>query len=41
MGLPVNYGALVVRESEHDAAVVPGKPRGERPVSKKTTSCSP
>ncbi len=26
MGLPVDYGALVVRESEHDAAVVPGSP---------------
>ena len=26
MSLPVNYGALIVRESEHDYAVVPGSP---------------
>ncbi|MGC9599636.1 MAG: trypsin-like peptidase domain-containing protein [Minisyncoccia bacterium] len=26
MNLPVNYGALVVRESEHDSAVVPESP---------------
>jgi S1-C subfamily serine protease len=26
MNLPVDYGALVVRESEHDYAVVPGSP---------------
>jgi len=26
MKLPVNYGALVLRESEHDAATVPGSP---------------
>lgn len=26
MKLPVNYGALVMRESEHDAATVPGSP---------------
>jgi serine protease Do len=26
MGLPVNYGALAMRESEHDSAVVPGSP---------------
>lgn len=26
MNLPVNYGAFVMRESEHDGAVVPGSP---------------
>lgn len=26
MGLPINYGALAVRESEHDSAVVAGSP---------------
>ncbi len=35
MGLPVNYGALVVRESERDAAVVPGSPAAVAGIQEK------
>jgi serine protease Do len=35
MGLAVNYGALVVRESENDAAVVPGSPAAQAGIREK------
>jgi len=35
MGLPVNYGALVVRESEHDYAVVPESPADKAGLKEK------
>lgn len=35
MNLPVNYGALVVRESEHDYAVVPGSPAAKAGLKEK------
>jgi serine protease Do len=35
MGFTVNYGALVVRESESDAAVVPGSPAAEAGIREK------
>ena len=35
MDLPVNYGALVVRESEHDYAVVPESPADKAGLKEK------
>lgn len=35
MNLPVSYGALVVRESPHDAAVVPGSPADKAGIKEK------
>jgi S1-C subfamily serine protease len=35
MGLPIAYGALVVRESERDAAVVPDSPAAKANIREK------
>ena len=35
MGLPINYGALVMRESEHDYAVVPESPAEKAGIQEK------
>ena len=35
MNLPVNYGAFVIRESEHDAAVVPDSPAAKAGLREK------
>ena len=35
MGLPMSYGALVVRESDRDAAIVPGSPAAKAGIKEK------
>jgi len=35
MNLPINYGALVIRESEYDGAVVPGSPAEKADLKEK------
>jgi serine protease Do len=35
MGLPVNYGALVLRESDHDRAIVPDSPAAKAGLKEK------